>query len=91
MITVQWTGHGRVKLLESWPKATQLFSIVLLNILIRVTFFSLVQDLNSAPFAAVFSISDPTKALSAWYEAFLPVVEKHAPLWKKRVKHPTRL
>ena len=29
------------------------------------------QDLNSAPFTAVFSVSDPTKALSAWYEAFL--------------------
>ena len=47
------------------------------------------QDLNSAPFAAVFSVSDPSKALSAWYEAFLPVIEKHAPLRWKRVKHPT--
>ena len=47
------------------------------------------QELNSAPFAAVFSVSDPTKALSAWYEAFLPVIEKHAPLRRKRVKHPT--
>ena len=47
------------------------------------------QDLNSAPFAAVFSVSDPPKALSAWYEAFLPVIEKHAPLRRKRVKHPT--
>ena len=47
------------------------------------------QDLNSAPFAAVFSVSDPSKALSAWYEAFLPVIEKHAQLRRKRVKHPT--
>ena len=47
------------------------------------------QDLNSAPFAAVFSVSDPSKALSAWCEAFLPVIEKHAPLRRKRVKHPT--
>ena len=38
---VQWSAHGRVKLLESWPKATQLFNIVLLNILIRVTFFKI--------------------------------------------------
>ena len=47
------------------------------------------QELNSAPFAAVFIVSDPTKALSAWYEAFLPVIEKHGPLRRKRVKHPT--
>ena len=47
------------------------------------------QDLNSAPFAAVFSVSDPSKALSAWCEAFLPVIEKHATLRRKRVKHPT--
>ena len=47
------------------------------------------QELDSAPFAAVFSLSDPTKALSASYEAILPVIEKHAPLRRKRVKHPT--
>ena len=47
------------------------------------------QDLNSAPFAAVFSVSEPTKALSAWYEACPLVVEKHAPLRRKRIKHPT--
>ena len=29
--------------------------------------------------------------LVAWYEAFLPVIEKHAPLRRKRVKHPTLL
>ena len=33
--------------------------------------------------------SDPNQALTAWYEAFLPVVEKHAPVRKRRVKHPT--
>ena len=49
----------------------------------------ILQDLNSAPFPAVVSVSDPTKALSAWYEAFLPVIEKHPPLRRKRVKHPT--
>ena len=47
------------------------------------------QDLNSAPFAAVFTVSDPTKTLSAWCEAFLPVIQKHAPLRRKRVKYPT--
>ena len=33
-------------------------------------------DLNSAPFALGFSVSDAIKALSARCEAFLPVVEK---------------
>ena len=37
------------------------------------------QDLSSA----VFGVSDPNKA---WYEAFLPVTEKHAPLRRKRVE-----
>ena len=45
------------------------------------------KDFNSAPFSAVFSVSDPSKALSAWYETFLSVIEKHAPLRRKRVKH----
>ena len=46
-------------------------------------------DLSLAPFVNVFSFSDPNQALTAWYEAFLPVVEKHAPIRKRRVKHPT--
>ena len=33
-------------------------------------------DLSSAAYAAVFEVSDPTKALSTWHEAFLPVIEK---------------
>ena len=47
-------------------------------------------DLSLAPFANVFSFSDPNQALIAWpYEAFLPVVKKHAPIRRWRVKHPT--
>ena len=46
-------------------------------------------DLSLAPFVNVFSFSDPNQALTAWYEAFLPVVEKHAPIRRRRVKHPT--
>ena len=46
-------------------------------------------DLSLAPFANVFSFSDPNQALTAWYEAFIPVVEKHAPIRRRRVKHPT--
>ena len=49
------------------------------------------RDLSSAPFAAVLEVSDPTTMLVTWYEAFLPVIEKHAPLRRKRVKHPTLL
>ena len=45
--------------------------------------------MSSAPFAAVLEVSDPTTALATWYEAFLRVIEKHAPLRRKRVKHPT--
>ena len=46
-------------------------------------------DLSLALFANVFSFSDPNQALTAWYEAFIPVVEKHAPIRRRRVKHPT--
>ena len=46
------------------------------------------RDLSSAPFAAVLEVSDPTTALVTWYEGFLPVIEKHAPLRRKRVKDP---
>ena len=46
-------------------------------------------DLSLAPFVNVFSFSGPNQALTAWYEAFLPVVEKHAPVRKRRVKHST--
>ena len=46
--------------------------------------FSLfLRDLSSAPFAAVLEVSDPTTVLATWYEAFLRVIEKHAPLRRK--------
>ena len=40
-------------------------------------------DLSLAPFANVFSFSDPNQAPTAWYEAFPPVVEKHAPIRRR--------
>ena len=40
------------------------------------------------PFHCVFHYKDPSEALASWYDAFLPVVNKHAPLRRKRVKHP---
>ena len=47
------------------------------------------KALSFAPAAAVFGAADPTTALIIWYDGFLPVIEKHAPLRRKRVKHPT--
>ena len=40
------------------------------------------------PFHGVFNHNDPDEALAIWYDASLPVVNKHAPLRRKRVKHP---
>ena len=40
------------------------------------------------PFHGVFNYNDPSEALVFWYDAFVPVVNKHAPLRRKRVKHP---
>ena len=45
-------------------------------------------DLSTMPFHGVFNYNDPSEALAFWYDAFLPVVNKHAPLRRKRVKHP---
>ena len=42
-------------------------------------------------FHSVFNYNDPSEALAFWYAAILPVVNKHAPLKRKRVKHPKLL
>ena len=44
------------------------------------------QDLNLVPFSNVFNTSDPNDALDDFYNNLLPVINKHAPLRKKRVK-----
>ena len=44
------------------------------------------HDMNMAPFNDVLNASDPGKALDTFYECFLPIINKHAPLCKKRVK-----
>ena len=46
------------------------------------------SDLKVMPFDSVFNFNDPSEALAFWYDAFLPVVNKYAPLRRKRVKHP---
>ena len=48
----------------------------------------LFKGLSTMPFHGVFNYNDPSEALASWYDAFLPVVNKHAPLRRKRVKHP---
>ena len=45
-------------------------------------------DLSVAPFHLVYNYTDPNDALSVWYNIFLPIIDKHAPLRRKRVKHP---
>ena len=49
---------------------------------------SFLLDLSTMPFHGVFNDKDPSEALAFSYDAFLPVVNKHAPLRRKRVKHP---
>ena len=47
------------------------------------------MDLHVIPFENEYSFSDPNVALSHWIDLFLDVINKHAPLKKKRVKHQT--
>ena len=46
------------------------------------------SDISCAPFSNVYSFNDPDDAMLAWYNIFMPIIDKHAPLRKKRVKHP---
>lgn len=52
---------------------------------------SFCHDLQLTPFHHVYDFSDPDKALSCWYNLFLPILNKHAPLREKRVKHTNSL
>ena len=47
------------------------------------------MDLHVIPFENVYNFSDPNVALSHWIDVILDVINKHAPLEKKRVKHQT--
>ena len=44
------------------------------------------MDLQVIPFENVYNFSDPNVALSQWIGLFLDVINKHAPLKKKRKK-----
>ena len=45
-------------------------------------------DLSCAPFCDVYKFDNPDDALSVWYDIIMPIINVHAPLRKKRVKHP---
>ena len=44
------------------------------------------HDLEFAPFRNVFNENDPNAAIETWYDIFLSILDKHAPLRTKRVK-----
>ena len=45
-------------------------------------------DISYAPFTNAYKFSDPDDAMLAWYDIFITIIDKHAPLRNKRVKHP---
>ena len=46
-------------------------------------------DLSKTNFDNVTNFSDPDEATTAFLTTLLPVIDKHAPIRRKRVKHPT--
>ena len=44
-------------------------------------------DLIGTPFDNVHQHTDPNEALAVWYKLFMDVVNRHAPIRHKRVKH----
>ena len=44
-------------------------------------------DLICTPFDNVHQHTDPNEALAVWYKLFMDVVNRHAPIRHKRVKH----
>ena len=67
------------------PKVTPPFNIEHLNGLTKIFF---VFDIRCAPFSNVYNFSDHDDAMLARYDIFMPIIDKHAPLRKKRAKHP---
>ena len=85
MTIVQLFVHGHANLIK---KLAEGHTFVQYRSLKHFNNDDFLRDLSSAPFAAVLGAADPTTALITWYDACLPVIEKHAPLRRKRVKHP---
>ena len=47
------------------------------------------HDLECSSFIDVFNKTDPNAAIGVWYDNFLPVLDKHAPMRTRRVKQAT--
>jgi hypothetical protein len=45
------------------------------------------SELNNAPFCTIYNLNNPDGALSVWYAIFLNILNRHAPLRRKRVKY----
>lgn len=45
------------------------------------------SDLLNSSLSNVYNYSDPEEAMSFWYETFIKLYDKHAPIHTKRVKH----
>ena len=43
-------------------------------------------ELSKCDFSKVYQYSDPNIALKVWYDIFIPLLDRHAPIRKKRVK-----
>ena len=48
---------------------------------------SFLADLQQTPFDCVYNETDPNNALRLWYNLFMNVLDKHAPLRQKRIKN----
>ena len=66
------------------PKDIHKFSFALLKHFNQNAFFA---DLICTPFDNVHQHTDPNEALAVWHELFIDVVNRHAPIRHKRVKH----
>ena len=46
------------------------------------------EDLKEVPWHVLDIFDDPNDALSTWCSLFMDIVESHAPMRSRRVKHP---
>ena len=51
---------------------------------------SFLHDISECDFTYIYNFRDPDVALNIFYELFLPILDKHAPIIKKRIKHTIR-
>ena len=74
-----------IKLPKCEPKTHSYISFRSFKHFNKAAFF---DDLHQAPFTEALNCTDPDKALATWYNVYLTVVNRHAPLKRKWVKHP---